>query len=190
MNVREYALDTLEQIVCRHGYANLLLRQNEAGLSEQDMTDAKDICTQNELVLDTSNVTYTLTESTEKGKIINVSPDVGTEVDKGTSLTITVSSGIGVKIRDYTGMDIFLDVYAVAKEAALFEQAVDQNVIVLKLERQSTTLGLLSRGRLTTCLVAPAGVGTMAYLVITSIVLIIFVQLVQGIGNALYKKKA
>lgn len=59
-------------------------------------------------------------------------------------------------------MDIFLDVYAVAKEAALFEQAVDQNVIVLKLERQSTTLGLLSRGRLTTCLVAPAGVGTMA----------------------------
>lgn len=70
------------------------------------MTDAKDLCTQNELVLDTSNVTYTLTESTEKGKIINVSPDVGTEVDKGSSLTITVSSGIGVTAKDYTGMNL------------------------------------------------------------------------------------
>ena len=43
MNVREYALDTLEQIVCRHGYANLLLRQNEAGLSEQDMALASEL---------------------------------------------------------------------------------------------------------------------------------------------------
>ncbi len=59
-------------------------------------------------------------------------------------------------------MDIYLDVFAVAKEAALFEQAVDQNVIILKTERLSTTLGLLSKGRLTTCLVEPEGVGTMA----------------------------
>lgn len=43
MNVREYALDTLEQIVCRHGYANLLLRQNEAGLDEQDMALASEL---------------------------------------------------------------------------------------------------------------------------------------------------
>jgi cell division protein FtsA len=59
-------------------------------------------------------------------------------------------------------MDIYLDVFAVAKEAALFEQAVDQNVIILKTERSSTTLGLLSKGRLTTCFVQPEGVGTMA----------------------------
>lgn len=45
-------------------------------------------------------------------------------------------------------MDVYLDIYAIAKEAALFEQTVDQNVIVLKLERQSTTLGLLSKGKL------------------------------------------
>jgi D-methionine transport system permease protein len=30
----------------------------------------------------------------------------------------------------------------------------------------------------------------MQYLIVTSIILIILVQLVQGIGNALYKKKA
>ena len=30
----------------------------------------------------------------------------------------------------------------------------------------------------------------MAYLVITSLILIILVQIVQGIGNTLYKKKA
>ncbi|MBR3343495.1 MAG: cell division protein FtsA [Solobacterium sp.] len=58
-------------------------------------------------------------------------------------------------------IDIFPDVFAVAKEAALFEQAVDQNVIVLKMERSSTTLGLLSKGRLTTCIVEPQGVGTI-----------------------------
>ncbi len=59
-------------------------------------------------------------------------------------------------------MDIFPDIFAVAKEAALFEQAVDQNVIVLKMERYSTTLGLLSKGRLTTCTTEPQGVGTIA----------------------------
>ncbi len=45
-------------------------------------------------------------------------------------------------------MDVYIDIYAIAKEAALFEQTVDQNVIVIKLERQSTTLGLLSKGKL------------------------------------------
>ncbi len=59
-------------------------------------------------------------------------------------------------------MDIFMDVYAVAKEAALFEQAVDRRIIILKIERDTTTLGLLNKGRLTTCFVQPEGVGTFA----------------------------
>ena len=45
-------------------------------------------------------------------------------------------------------MDLYLDIFAVAKEAALFEQAVDQNVIVLKMERENTTLGLITHGRI------------------------------------------
>ena len=59
-------------------------------------------------------------------------------------------------------MDLFLDVYAVGKEAALFEQAVDHQVVILKVEREGTTLGLLKRGRLTTAAVLPAGLGTIA----------------------------
>lgn len=45
-------------------------------------------------------------------------------------------------------IEICLDMYAIAKEAALFEQTMDHNVIVLKVERQATTLGLISKGRL------------------------------------------
>ncbi len=63
----------------------------------------------------------------------------------------------GIKI-----LDIFLDSYAVGKEAALFEQSVNQQVIILKVERMSTTLGLLRKGRLTTATVIPAGVGDLA----------------------------
>ncbi len=59
-------------------------------------------------------------------------------------------------------LDIFLDVYAVGKEAALFEQSVNQQVIILKIERTSTTLGLLRKGRMTTATVIPAGVGNLA----------------------------
>lgn len=70
------------------------------------LTEAKNACTDQQLSLDTNNVTYTLTEDTEKGKIINVSPDVGSEVDIDSAVTVTVSSGIGVYIKDYTGMKL------------------------------------------------------------------------------------
>ena len=70
------------------------------------LTDAKAICTDNSLVLDTSNVVYTLTESTEKGQIISCEPAVGTEVEKGSRISVSVSSGIGVKIADYRGKNI------------------------------------------------------------------------------------
>ncbi len=59
-------------------------------------------------------------------------------------------------------IDIFLDVFTAGKEAALFEQAVNRQVIILKMERESTTLGLLRKGRLTTGTVIPGGVGTIA----------------------------
>jgi len=59
-------------------------------------------------------------------------------------------------------MDVFLDIYAVGKEAALFEQANDHQIIVLKVEREATTLGLIRKGRLTTAAILPAGIGTIA----------------------------
>ena len=56
-------------------------------------------------------------------------------------------------------LDISLDSFAIAKEACLFEQAVDQNVIVLKLEREQTSLALLHEGRFSSCDVIPHGIG-------------------------------
>ena len=63
-------------------------------------------------------------------------------------------------------MDLYVDIFAVAKEAALFEQAVDQNVIVLKMERDHTTLGLIARGRLNSTIITQIGVGDIAGAVI------------------------
>lgn len=59
-------------------------------------------------------------------------------------------------------MDLYLDIFAVAKEAALFEQAVDQNIIVLKMERENTTLGLLTHGRINSAMILDEGLGTIA----------------------------
>lgn len=58
-------------------------------------------------------------------------------------------------------LDIFPDIYAVGKEAALFEQAVEKQIIILKIERESTTLGLLRKGRLSTSALMPCGLGNL-----------------------------
>ncbi len=70
------------------------------------LTDAKALCTDNSLVLDTSNVEYTLTENVEKGQIISCSPDVGEEVEKGSRVSVVVSSGIGVKVPNFAGRKV------------------------------------------------------------------------------------
>lgn len=57
-------------------------------------------------------------------------------------------------------MDVSLDCYAIAKEACLFEQTVDQNIVVLKLEQQMTTMALLFDGRLVSSDVLEEGFGS------------------------------
>lgn len=54
-------------------------------------------------------------------------------------------------------LDICLDSYANAQEAAVFEQTVDKFVVIVNLARQNTTLSLLSHGRLITCDVLDSG---------------------------------
>ena len=56
-------------------------------------------------------------------------------------------------------IDISLDSFAIAKEACLFEQSVSQNVVVLKLERGSTTFALIKNGRFQNCEVIEKGFG-------------------------------
>ena len=56
-------------------------------------------------------------------------------------------------------IDISLDSFAIAKEACLFEQSVSQNVVVLKLERSTTTFALIKNGRFQNCEVIQKGFG-------------------------------
>ena len=70
------------------------------------VTEAKDACTEVDLVLDTANVKYELTESTEKGKIIVSTPGVAEEVEKGTKVSVTVSSGIYAIADNFVGQNI------------------------------------------------------------------------------------
>lgn len=75
-------------------------------LTGKTLAEAKQISSDLELVLDVNHVTYTLTENVEKGKIIEVKPGIGEEVDKGTSITVTVSSGIAETVDNFVGQNL------------------------------------------------------------------------------------
>ena len=69
---------------------------------------------------------------------------------------VTVLEEEGIEV-----MDITLDMFAVCKEAALFEQTVNQNIILLKIDYQTTTLALLSKGKLVNCEMLYNGLNTI-----------------------------
>lgn len=56
-------------------------------------------------------------------------------------------------------LDICLDSYAIGEEAALFEQAVSNYIVLIDLERQTTTLSLFSHGKLLNSEVLHEGYG-------------------------------
>ena len=72
----------------------------------ETVTSAKELCQDNNLQLDTGNIVYELTDEVEKGIIFEVEPSSGTEVAKGTKIQVKVSSGIGVYLDNYVGMNI------------------------------------------------------------------------------------
>ena len=74
-------------------------------LSGYTLEEAKEICDQENLVLDTLNVDYALTENIEKGRIFMVDPEIGTTVDVNSTIHVTVSSGIGVRMPDFVEGD-------------------------------------------------------------------------------------
>lgn len=74
-----------------------------AGLS---ISEARDTLSQENLELDESDITYELTTDTEEGIILSSNPESGSEVSSGTSIKVTVSSGIGVTIGDYVGQNL------------------------------------------------------------------------------------
>lgn len=55
----------------------------------------------NTLMLSVSNVRYQLTDNIPEGEIISISPKSGTEVEKGSTVIITISEGIYFVVGDY-----------------------------------------------------------------------------------------
>jgi len=57
--------------------------------------------------------------------------------------------------------EISLDGFAIGKEASLFEKSLDHYIVLLKLERQSTSLSLFAKGKLMSTEVLEEGSGSM-----------------------------
>lgn len=57
--------------------------------------------------------------------------------------------------------DVSLDHYAIGKEASLFERSIDRVQILIKIERQSTSLSLFAKGKLMSTEVLPIGSGSL-----------------------------
>lgn len=75
---------------------------NVPDLSGLSYAEAKTVLEEKGLTL-SNNVLYTLTEDISAGKIVSFSPVFGTQVEKGSVVTITVSEGIYFVVDNYTG---------------------------------------------------------------------------------------
>ena len=73
--------------------------------------EAKDLLALNNLEVDDSHITWTLSDDVEKDLIISSVPEEGEEVESGTKVKLTVSSGIYSILGDYTGVH-----YTVARD--------------------------------------------------------------------------
>jgi serine/threonine-protein kinase len=53
-----------------------------------------------------SNINYELTDNIEAGKVIKITPSVGSLLEKGSTINITLSEGIYFVVKDYKGRNI------------------------------------------------------------------------------------
>lgn len=94
---------TLFMMGILHFGPNTVMVPDIEGLTKEE---ARLVCEEQGLALDEVNVVYELTENLENGRIISVDPPFNTEVEKGTVLTITVSSGIGERMENFGNMQM------------------------------------------------------------------------------------
>ncbi|MGB7594526.1 MAG: protein kinase [Erysipelotrichaceae bacterium] len=60
----------------------------------------------NDLMLSVSSVKYTLTDNIPEGQIISISPQAGTQVEKGSTVILTISEGMYFVVGDYSNQNI------------------------------------------------------------------------------------
>lgn len=74
-------------------------------LTGMSLDEAESALSEKGLNLNT-DVTYELTEDTPADEIVSSDPAAGTEVEENSIVTVTVSSGIGVTMPDFTGKSV------------------------------------------------------------------------------------
>lgn len=86
---------------------NFLPRNTKVpSIQGMSLQDAEKALHKANLNIDESNISYELTEDIEQGIVISSSPEEGSEVDGDTSISLVVSSGIGVTCDDFVGQNI------------------------------------------------------------------------------------
>ena len=86
---------------------NFLPRNTKVpSIQGMSLQDAKKALHKENLNIDESNISYELTEDIEQGIVISSSPEEGSEVGGDTSISLVVSSGIGVTCDDFVGQNI------------------------------------------------------------------------------------
>ena len=86
---------------------NFLPRNTKVpSIQGMSLQDAEKALHKANLNIDESNISYELTEDIEQGIVISSSPEEGSEVGSDTSISLVVSSGIGVTCDDFVGQNI------------------------------------------------------------------------------------
>lgn len=86
---------------------NFLPRNTKVpSIQGMSLQDAEKALHEANLNIDESNISYELTEDIEQGIVISSSPEEGSEVGGDTSISLVVSSGIGVTCDDFVGQNI------------------------------------------------------------------------------------
>lgn len=86
---------------------NFLPRNTKVpSIQGMSLQDAEKALHKSNLNIDESNISYELTEDIEQGIVISSSPEEGSEVGGDTSISLVVSSGIGVTCDDFVGQNI------------------------------------------------------------------------------------
>ena len=86
---------------------NFLPRNSKVpSIQGMSLQDAEKALHKANLNIDESNISYELTEDIEQGIVISSSPEEGSEVGGDTSISLVVSSGIGVTCDDFVGQNI------------------------------------------------------------------------------------
>ena len=90
----------------------------------------------------------------EKSDTLGVEVEIFTADKEMVYQYVSAVENAGIKV-----IDICLDSYGLASETSLFAQAVGRYILMMRLERQTTTLSLLANGKLVNSTVVDSGYG-------------------------------